>query len=98
VADLIAEYIPVGVPLVNSDYTQPDANVQPDSSSNHVTSAVSEALFQPIPVAFHHPQPGSPALWNSWIQTVGQRFPMADMSVREVLDILDRRPEAPSDD
>ena len=35
----------------------------------------------------------TPAIWNSWIYSVGQRFPMADMSVRQVLDILDRRSE-----
>ena len=36
--------------------------------------------------------PGSPK-WNTWIQSVGRRFPMADMSVRQVLDVLDSRPE-----
>ncbi|GAU87776.1 hypothetical protein RvY_00574 [Ramazzottius varieornatus] len=33
----------------------------------------------------------APAIWNSWIYSVGQRFPMADMSVRQVLDILDSK-------
>lgn len=35
---------------------------------------------------------------TEWIQSVGRRFPMADMSVRQVLDVLDRRPENTTED
>ncbi|OQV15240.1 hypothetical protein BV898_10622 [Hypsibius exemplaris] len=93
VADLIAEYIPPTAAVVGVANGSSPGSLQmmeaPDSSCDRASPALLSASSSSSAVV----EPGTPAFWNSWIETVGQRFPMADMSIRKVLDTLDRRPE-----
>lgn len=74
---------------------QPDSSCDRTLSPKHNTgtSGGSTGTVKTASATATTLEEGTPAIWNSWIETVGKRFPMADMSIRKVLDTLDRRPD-----
>ncbi|XP_055334571.1 uncharacterized protein LOC129585763 [Paramacrobiotus metropolitanus] len=81
----------VAVADLIAEYIPPDVPAVQDAVASSTSAIKPAALQQPA-------LNSTPLVWNNWIKSVARRFPMADMSVRQVLDVLDSRPDLTATD